>query len=86
MTKTLNLLARAVRGQTNEALARKLGAYSSACAKAHERGRLPPILAGQVAEQPGRTLHSGWRLLPFKLSDQAKRALGYCAPFAEFKA
>ena len=53
MKTTLDLLARALEGQTNLALAGKLHVYSSALSKARDRGRLSPILAGQVAEQLG---------------------------------
>jgi len=50
MKTTLDLLARAVEGQTNTALAIELNVYSSAFSKARERGRLSPILPGLVAE------------------------------------
>ena len=53
MKTTLDLLARAVEGQTNTALALELNVYSSAFSKARERGRLSPILSGLVAELLG---------------------------------
>ena len=53
MRTTLDLLGRALEGQTNVSLARKLNVYSSALSKARDRGRLSPILAGQVAHQLG---------------------------------
>lgn len=56
MDTTLDLLGRALEGQTNVSLARKLDVYSSAFSKVREQGRLSPILAGQIARQLGESV------------------------------
>ena len=53
MRTTLDLLRRVLEKQTNVSLASKLNVYSSAFSKARDRGRLSPILAGQIAHQLG---------------------------------
>ena len=54
METTLDLLARAVAGApSSSALARTLHIDQSTLAKARDRGRLSPTLAGQIAQKLG---------------------------------
>lgn len=73
MKTTLDLLAWALEEQTNRSLAGKLHVYGSAFSKARERGRLSPMLTGQVAELMGEDV-AYWTALAALEAERPSRA------------